>query len=277
MKAVWSYCIYGYDHTRYYFPVVSNIQSARMVNALVVISTTEQFKSSVQEYFNSYLNEIVIISCENKSLSSFPKMLRFLISKKIDADYYFFKDSDSIVTNREMQIMQDWMILPKPRAMILRDHPMHVAPIMAGMFGLSKCLAENLADHILNDFFTNSQEFDNPYSYDQDWLMTDFYPKINHIADVYSSFLFYSNENLHRIEREVCGSKFIGAQSHAIYAKTVVELDFFSFYGSETLCAPSVLAKTAFYGKVRPTITIAFIYTRIIKFFKKLFPSICRV
>jgi hypothetical protein len=258
---IWSYSIYGDDIVTYYAPVVSNILLARQEGAIVAISTTLSDEAKVRDYFSEYLDEIRIVSYDSLEQCSHPKILRFLIPNVIKSDFYFFKDSDSIVTMKEARIMRDWMATVTPVAMIIRDHPLHVAPIMAGMFGIASTFANYLTNSAYEAFFAASPRFRDHYSYDQDWLMTDVYPELVECADVYSSFLFYSGENVRRIERESSGSEFIGAQIRFPYPLLLERAAFYKWYGPGLLCAPSQIKKSFFYGRVRPTLVLAYLYT----------------
>ncbi len=261
VKVIWSYSIYGGDIGTYYAPVVSNILLARQEGALVAISTTARDEAKVRHFFRGYLDEILIVSYDSMELCAHPKILRFLIPNVLKSDFYFFKDSDSIVTMKEARIMREWMANVTPVAMIIRDHPLHVAPIMAGMFGIAWAAAEFLTNSANQTFLAVEPRFRGRYSYDQDWLMTDVYPELVERAHVYSSFLFYSRENVRRIERESSGSGFIGAQTHCPYPPLLERAAFYNWYGPGLLCAPSLIKNSFFYGRVRPTLTVAYVYT----------------
>lgn len=258
---IWSYSIYGGDLVTYYAPVVSNILLARKEGAIVAISTTASDEEKVRDYFSEYLNEIQIVSYGSQELCLYPKILRFLISNVIESDFYFFKDSDSIVTIKEARIMREWIATDTPVAMIIRDHPLHVAPVMAGMFGIASTLANYLTNSAHEAFLAVSPRFRGDYSYDQDWLMNDVYPDLAKRAHVYSSFLFYSGEKVLRIKRESRGSEFIGAQIHFEYPPLLESAALYNWYGQGLLCAPSLIKKSFFYGRVRPTIVVAYVYT----------------
>jgi hypothetical protein len=261
--AVWSYSIYGDDIETYYKPVISNIHLARQEGAVVAISARANEERQIRHFFKEYENEIKIVIYENSDLCEHPKVLRFLISEALDADFYFFKDSDSVVTRKELRIMKEWMAVSTSAAMIIRDHPLHVAPVMAGMFGISSEIAGFITGSVNKAFLTNQPRFRNSYSYDQDWLMSDVYPWLVKRANVYSSFLYYSGENVTRIEREPTGAGFIGAQTHNQYPPQLEKAPFYSWYGDDLLCAPSFLKNFFFYGRVRPTLAFSYLYMKL--------------
>lgn len=261
ISAVWSYSVYGGDTNAYYAPIVNNIILARQEKAIVAISTTIHYEGKVREFFRDYLDEIQIVSYDHAALCAYPKILRFLIPNVLKSNFYFFKDSDSIVTAKEVRIMREWMSIATPFAMFIRDHPLHVAPIMAGMFGISSDVADFLTNAADRAFLAEVPQFNDPYSYDQDWLRADVYPELVERAYVYTSFLFYSAENVRRIDRESQGSAFIGAQAHYKYPVLLERTEFYDWYGAGLLCAPSLIENTPLYGRVRPTLMLAFFYT----------------
>jgi hypothetical protein len=151
--------------------------------------------------------------------------------------------------------------------MIIRDHPQHVSPILAGMFALSRSQALSVAKNA-KKFFKNSKTVGNEYSYDQDWLMDTVYPKIRKSAAVYSSYFYYVGETVHRISRSSYGDLHIGAQG-IIPKCSQNKFDLYkSIYGDKMLCLPySSLINRALprllYGRVRPTLLSAFIFSSV--------------
>lgn len=266
-QAVWSYSIYGENVDCYYSPVLVNIRIARENNAKIVISTTDEYEEKVRNFFRDFLDEIIIITYRKVTLCNHPKVLRFIVSEWVQSNFYFFKDSDSIVTQREIEIMEHWMANRNSEVLIVRDHPLHVAPIMAGMFSVSSKVAKYLANSTLYEFDSKRTRFLNNYSYDQDWLMNAIYPIFVKFSDVYSSFLFYSGERGYLIPRSKSGFDFIGAQTHINYPTGIEDNEFYGWYGDGLLCAPSYLRYTFFFGKVRPTIIAAFIYSKVANWF----------
>ena len=93
--------------------MLENIRLAKSNNVKVVISTTEQYLNTIRDYFSQELEYIHIETYPSDKYVGLETILRFLTVEKIDADYYFIKDSDSIVTARELYIMNHWMLISK--------------------------------------------------------------------------------------------------------------------------------------------------------------------
>lgn len=257
-KSIWSYSIYGEDYDKYYFPMIENIRLSKEANALIVISTNSFYEASVRSFFSPFLSDIKLIVFEGGLSETFPKLLRFMAVELIDADFYFFKDSDSIVTKKELEIMQNWIDNADADALIIRNHPMHIAPIMAGMFAIKRDLSSFLTDSIKNCFKRNKPIFYSKYGYDQSWLAKHIYPKIIKRALVLTSHFFYSNENLIRIEGDIEKNQFIGAQAYLYGINNERQNAFTSLYHGELLCLPFCKKISWLYSMVKPTLYLAY-------------------
>lgn len=267
-KAIWSYSLYGDNYEAYFKPLIENIEISATNNANVVLNVLDSDIERVKQYFKRYLGCIRIFSYDSGRYANCPKILRFLASHKIESNFYFFKDSDSVVTDKEKLIMKEWMNSLNPTALIVRDHPLHIAPIMAGMFGVNRGLSIKIADSALGYFANSKHSHFNSYSYDQDWLARNIYPEIVSDAHVNTSFFYYSGERVRRINREIDGHKFIGAQ---VYKGSSIEsgsLDpYMNLYGEDLLSLPYFTKLAVLYGKVRPTLYAAYLINKIKKYY----------
>lgn len=268
IKSIWCYSIYGDDIERYYQPMILNINHAIDVGADIFIHTNKKYEEKVFKYFfNSKLKDNIIVH-DGIYANQYPKVLRFLTCNFIASDYYFFKDSDSVVTEKEKLIMKEWINSVNPTALIMRDHPLHIAPIMAGMFGVNRELSIKIADSALGYFSNPKLSHFNSYSYDQEWLARNIYPKIVGSAYVNTSFFYYSGERVKRINREIDGHKFIGAQVYKSVSIGPVPPDpYMNLYGEDLLSLPYFSKLAVLYGKVRPTLYVAYLINKIKKYY----------
>ena len=108
---VWSYSIYGLNTEVYYKPMLENIRLAKLNNAKVVISTTEKYVDLIKDYFIQEILNVHIEVFSSEIYFGAETILRFLAVEKVDADFYFIKDSDSIVTERELYIMNHLILI----------------------------------------------------------------------------------------------------------------------------------------------------------------------
>ena len=259
-NSVWCYSIYGDDVVKYYAPMLGNISLAKRLGVGLVLHTNKQNEVRVNEYFSEFRDDIILLVHDSKCADNFPKILRFLTCNSVTSDFYFFKDTDSIVTTKEIEIMNTWMCSDKPVALIMRDHPLHIAPIMAGMFGVNKEFSQSMAKLAMDYFLERNPASSNTYSYDQDWLANKIYPAIVGNASVNTSFFFYSSEKVRRIKRDVEGDEFIGAQAYKKSSHKIENLDcYLRLYGDNLLSVPYFPRCAFLYGKVRPTLTAAYL------------------
>ncbi len=253
----------------YFKPLLGVIPLANYVGARVVINTPSAYYASVLQYFRDYINDITVLSYDGLIAEAYPKVLRFLVPARVNSEFYFYKDSDSLVGTKELMVMTHWMNSTAATCMIIRDHPQHVAPILAGMFGLARMQALSIATAAKN-YFSAKRSDDNRYSYDQEWLMDQIYPTMKVAAQVYTSYFFYSGERVFRISRSQTEYPHIGAQCIKSSTGPSRRRWYDTIYGDGLMCAPFIevvnrLVPRLLYGRVRPTLLMAFIYSRILK------------
>ena len=213
------------------------------------------------QFFSSHLENLHIEVYPSRTYAGTEMVLRFLAVDVIEADFYFIKDSDSIVTEQELYIMNHWMLLMNEDFMIIRDNPVHVSLIMAGMFGFKNCV-RNVLLKSCRDFFTISKQKPN-YGYDQRWLAEKIYPIIRINTQVYTSYFYFKKEKVCRIARVNPQINFIGAPSFGNINPNSLETYFIPFYDNRLLSLPYFTSLPSFlfrliYGRVRPTLYIAF-------------------
>lgn len=257
---VWSYSVFGFNTEVYYKPMLENIRLAKSNKIKIVISTTEKYLNTIKDYFSQELEYIHIVTFPSEKYTGLETILRFLVVEKLDADFYFIKDSDSTVTARELYIMNHWMLISKLSYMIIRDNPLHVAPILSGMFGFRKNAKYSISKSCINTFSGFNSKLN--YGFDQQWLTEKIYSKIVTETQVYSSYFHFFNENLIRLSR-VNNSNFIGAQSIGNINPNSKDIDFLHLYGDNLLSVPFLddipkYFSRLIYGRVRPSIYLSY-------------------
>ena len=249
---VWCYTIYGRDTDAYYLPMIKNIEVANDLDVVVIISTIEEDYSFVREFFKKY--NIKIISFNGYYHKKYPKMLRYLVPLYFDYENYFFKDSDSFVTLNEISIMEEWKGGGNSQAIIIRDHPLHISPIMAGMFGLKKPAAINVASQVEEGFQTNVFDLKSPYNYDQLWLVDNVYPKIKSESSVYTSYFAYFGEKITFFNSS---DTHIGEQHFQAESEKADLMKFKKNYNGMILSAPHFYLFSQLYQKSRLVLAFA--------------------
>jgi hypothetical protein len=114
---------------------------------------------------------------------------RFRIRLLGNPSWIIFRDADSVVTRREARAVEQW-VNSERTAHIIRDHPFHSAPILAGLWGIRPTAT---------DWFMKEVEkypFSDTYGSDQDFLAKIVYPKIVDSCLVHASFHTHEDKAL---------------------------------------------------------------------------------
>jgi len=109
-----------------------------------------------------------------------PMMWRFEAIDDPNVDIVLSRDTDSRLCAREKIAVDKWLESTK-NFHIMRDHPYHTVPILAGMFG---CRKLNFAWKPLMEKI----EQDKSKGYDQDFLASQIYPLVKDDALIHANF-----------------------------------------------------------------------------------------
>lgn len=262
-RIVWAYCIYGDEESKYYDPMIFNIEKASIIGAKIVVHTTIESEKKVIDYFQGY-HSVQVIVHQGETQKKWAKALRFITPTYVDADFYFYKDSDSIVTEKEIKISTDWMLAKDSQALIIRDHPVHVTPILAGMFAVKSVLGKEIASKAARYFFEKGNSLvTDDYSYDQAWLAKVVYPSVIAFASVYTSFFCYWNEKVVRIHPELNNYDYIGAQVYRRHSGMKESIPYMALYNGKLLSLPYIPQFALLHGRVRPSLLSAYLLSKI--------------
>lgn len=209
---IWCYTLFGRDVNKYYVAMKSNVSIARDHNVKIIIATLYEDLIFVKDYFKFACESVSIVSFEESYANQYPKLLRYLIPLNYQCDYCFFKDSDSVVTELELKYSNEWMENKDSNCIIIRDHPLHIAPILGGMFGLSSDTAKKSANLLLQELYNGNVKFKDGYLYDQLWLGKKIYPMVKLNSLIYSSHFSYVGENVIDTYEYWSPDEYIGAQ-----------------------------------------------------------------
>jgi hypothetical protein len=121
-----------------------------------------------------------------------------------DSDVYLFRDSDSLITVREMNLIKNWLETDYC-ANVIRDSRLHLFPIMAGTLGVRKKCISMLKDILKSAdiIYLNNMHF-----YDQIYLAEFVYPRFKKDLLVFTNFLCFKGENY--IKTDYRNMDFIG-------------------------------------------------------------------
>ncbi len=132
----------------------------------------------------SKLTELGVLCLpENGQESAGAMMWRYQVDKLPAAEAVIFRDADSRITAREVEMIGLWSD-SQLSMHIIRDHPWHVMPIMGGMWGLRG--ADNLRK--LGEMVRNADRENYEYGSDQIFLAQTVYPEFSKSALAHDAF-----------------------------------------------------------------------------------------
>jgi hypothetical protein len=132
-----------------------------------------------------------------------PTFWRFLPASDPEVELLLVRDTDSPVTPREVAAVHEWLASGKDFH-IMRDHPKHEYPVLAGMWG---CRTSCLRD--MNDLVARWSRFDY-YGCDQKFLGTVVYPRVRSNTWIHSECILFPHEIIHPFPTSRANSEFVG-------------------------------------------------------------------
>lgn len=114
-----------------------------------------------------------------------PYMWRFLVIDDPQVSLFACRDTDSRMSTREVAAVEEWLCSDLPFH-IMRDHPFHNEPILAGLWGGVADPGIQIADRILR-FFKQSRD-SNQYGIDQYFLKQEFWPYVSRSCLIHDTF-----------------------------------------------------------------------------------------
>ena len=117
----------------------------------------------------SFPNTILELKTENGDWSSM--FWRFDTSYDPSVDVSIFRDTDSRLSLREKNAVDEWLVSEKTFH-IMRDHPYHGFPILGGMWGF-----KNNPKYPMKELLTNFN-VQNKYGTDYDFFIQQLYPMV---------------------------------------------------------------------------------------------------
>lgn len=152
-------------------------------------------------------NQVELINVTKKNSRKIaPKFWRFLPIFDTNVQNLIIRDADSLISTRESQLVDEW-INSEYDFHIIRDHPLHLSPILAGMFGIKM-----KSSKIFSEFFLAKKKLisSTKYGADQIFLSDYIYPRIKHNSLIHTSSFAIFGEKFKKIDKSK-DSNFIGA------------------------------------------------------------------
>jgi hypothetical protein len=160
MRGLISFSLFG-NNLKYYLGILDNIALANEhypnCDIIIYFEDTSYFNLVELESFDHIRIEKM---GQSKHMSGM--FWRFHSIEHSLYDFFLFRDADSRITLRESSMVNEWLNSGK-NLHIIRDHPMHNAPILGGMWGIRKDLQNKLQHALLSynprGYYGEDQEF----------------------------------------------------------------------------------------------------------------------
>ena len=133
---------------------------------------------------------------------------RFLPVTELNIERVLVRDCDSRISAREKHLIEIWLDSNAPLH-IIRDHPMHDAPILGGLWGV---IPRELPNFSMN---LNSYKPTGFYGEDQEFLTKNVYSHLRDAALIHDAY-FSREPNRVRIHIERTDGEFIGESYNAL-------------------------------------------------------------
>ena len=253
-----SYSLYG-SAFRYTEPLIWNSKNLNsFYNGWIIrVYHDDSVPTSVLKTLSE--NGVYLVNIKDTKFLYFaPKFWRFLPVFENDIEVLIVRDSDSIFSNREVSLVNEWYN-SKTEFHILRDHQLHIAPILAGMFGIKKDFFQIFSAELLS---RKSLITSKTYNADQIFLADYIYKKIRNNCTIHTSYFAFKDERFVRIMKTADISNFIGSvfiDNHEIN-NSFINYNFM-------IGVPFWFAKLLRY-KIRPVLYLSFFFHKVLNFTK---------
>lgn len=208
MNKIISFSLYG-SNNKYCIGMIENIE--------IIKKSYSDWKIYV--YYNNIPDKIYnkikeygckLIKCEQKTKWE-GMFWRFYPFNDNSIDIWLSRDSDSRISKREMNLVEEWINSDKPFH-IIRDHKQHKIEILGGTFGVKNKFFQNIdikkyIEIYRKKYKKNTKKFRDA---DQYFLRKEIWPLIknNHMAHISWKHLKYTDNDI-LIKRDT-NNNFIG-------------------------------------------------------------------
>ena len=200
MKNIIAFSLWG-DHSMYWMGALKNIELAKKYypNFICRFYIDSNSQPELIDTIKGDNVEVVLMNPVEYNYSNISSRFnhdglfwRFLALADDTIDIILSRDCDSRISEREVSAVNEWINSDKDFH-IMRDHPYHQVPILAGMWGCRNKLLSNISQ-LINKWksHTNKGHF---HAEDQDFLGQIIYPMIKNYCLEHSEFgINYGNQ-----------------------------------------------------------------------------------
>ncbi len=192
MKNVIAYSLWG-EHPMFWFGACRNIEQAKEFFPGWICRFYID-RNCPQNLIDSLIGENVEIVLMDSKASFEGAFWRFEAAADPSVDIMLSRDCDSRFSHREVSAINEWLVSDK-EFHIMRDHPYHTVPILAGMWGCRNGLLRRGSVDIVS--MINNWTHYTIKGCDQDFLGQVIYPLVKDVSMEHSEFnLRYGNDVL---------------------------------------------------------------------------------
>ncbi len=187
MKKVISYSLWG-SNPMYLIGALKNaeLQQKFYEGWISRYYVDEKVSIQIQQQLVDVGAEVIISKQQHSFDGAF---WRFLALADPEVEVAIFRDTDSRLGERERAAVEEWLKSGKDFH-IMRDHPLHGAKMLAGMWG---CRSDALRN--INQLVENWNTFDDKWS-DQHFLANVVYPKTTGNVMIHDEFFRFKGESI---------------------------------------------------------------------------------
>lgn len=163
MRGLVSFCVFGDDPNDIYYQ--GALKNAEMYLEFEPRYTCRYYlgrtaAANLAERLQRFSNVSIIETPDPEDQSA--TFWRFLAVKESRYDFYLFRDVDSRPIERERAAVHEWLESDK-QFHVMRDHPYHGAPILAGLWGVksqgAQWIAGRLPGRLRGNYYQVDQDF----------------------------------------------------------------------------------------------------------------------
>lgn len=207
MKIVFSFSLFG-NNRKYSDPLFVNLD----------IIKSNFFNYEVNVYYDNSVPSNIINELKNKGVNLLEMKALFNTSTEkmswryapifnIENECCIIRDTDSLISNREIQLINEW-INTTYNFHIIRDHPLHNMPIMGGLFAIKNPLFDKFKKQYDSKF---SKYITLEYNGDQLFLAHEIYPFVLKESLIQTSCFSFMFEKVQFIKKTDDFVNYIGA------------------------------------------------------------------
>jgi len=176
-----SFCLWG-NQSKY---TVGAIRNAQLVSKIypgwvAIFYIDDSVDTTVVNALKNLSAQVIYVPITAKEMMP-PMLWRILPANTPDIEIFVVRDCDSRLTKREKAAVDEWLASSKGFHS-MRDHPLHTAKIMGGMWGMKHNCVPNIVELAIQANLPHRRNAD------QEFLENQIYPLIKDNVMIHDEF-----------------------------------------------------------------------------------------